>query len=117
MANTKLVYSTAGDNQCPRCRKPLKNCRCNEAHAKQEVGDGIVRIRREKKGRGGKEVTVISGLGLTPDKLKALAKKLKSSCGTGGSVKEGTIELQGDKTAQAQTALEQQGFRVKRAGG
>jgi translation initiation factor 1 len=117
MANSKLVYSTAGDNRCSRCGKPLKNCRCTDSGSSQEISDGFVRIRREKKGRGGKEVTVISGLGLDTDALKKLAKQLKTTCGTGGSVKDTTIELQGDKTAQAQAALEKQGYKVKRAGG
>ncbi|GAB5498188.1 MAG: hypothetical protein PsegKO_04990 [Pseudohongiellaceae bacterium] len=76
-----------------------------------------MRIRREKKGRGGKEVTVISGLGLDTATLKELAKQLKTTCSTGGSVKDSTIELQGDKTTQAQAALEKQGYKVKRAGG
>ena len=117
MANSKLVYSTAGNNHCSRCGKPLKNCRCEDTPSNRESSDGIVRIRREKKGRGGKEVTVITGLGLERDALKTLAKKLKTTCGTGGSVKDDSIELQGDKTAQAQAALEQQGFTVKRSGG
>jgi len=117
MANSKLVYSTAGDNLCPQCGKLLKNCRCADTQTSTESSDGWVRIRREKKGRGGKEVTVIAGLSLDKEKLKTLAKVLKNTCGTGGSVKDANIELQGDKTAQAQSVLEQQGFRVKRSGG
>lgn len=117
MSSSKLVYSTAGNNVCPRCAKALKNCRCDESRSVATSGDGVVRIRREKKGRGGKEVTVISGLDLSADKLKSLAKNLKTLCGTGGSVKAGAIELQGDKVEQAMHILQQQGFIVKHSGG
>jgi len=80
-------------------------------------GDGKVRIRRETKGRGGKAVTTISGLSLPAKDLKALGSELKRLCGTGGSVKDGTIEIQGDQRERLLEALRQRGFDVKLAGG
>jgi len=79
--------------------------------------DGFARIRRETKGRKGKGVVVISGLGLDKPALKELAKKLKKTCGTGGSVVDETIEVQGDKREVIQQVLENAGFKVKFTGG
>ena len=79
--------------------------------------DGVVRVRRETKGRGGKTVTSVSGVLLDSDELKTLAKKLKNRCGCGGSVKDGVIEIQGDKAELLVELLTLEGFRVKRAGG
>jgi translation initiation factor 1 len=76
-----------------------------------------VRVQRTKAGKGGKLVTAISGLELVDAELKALLKQLKASVGTGGSLKEGVIELQGDQVAAALAALAQAGFRPKQAGG
>ncbi len=78
--------------------------------------DGIVRLRRETKGRGGKGVTLIDGLPLAEEALQALARQLKNKCGTGGTVKNGVIEIQGDHRAQLQPLLEAQGYTVKLAG-
>jgi len=80
-------------------------------------GNGRVRIRRETKGRGGKTVTTISGLPLSSENLKALGSELKRLCGTGGSVKDGTIEIQGDQRERLLEALRQRGFDAKIAGG
>lgn len=80
-------------------------------------GDGIARIRRETKGRGGKTVTTVSGLLLQSEELKALGKKLKTRCGCGGSVKEGVIEIQGDHAELITAWLKEQGFQARRAGG
>ncbi|GHF96611.1 stress response translation initiation inhibitor YciH [Thalassotalea marina] len=79
--------------------------------------DGVAKVRRETKGRKGKGVIVISGLGLDSKELKALASKLKKSCGTGGSVVDETIEIQGDKRDTIKTELEKAGFKVKFIGG
>jgi translation initiation factor 1 len=74
-------------------------------------------IRREKKGRGGKEVTVIYDLQLTPDDLKELAKSLKQKCGSGGSVKDGAIEIQGEHRETVAVELERLGYKTKFTGG
>lgn len=79
--------------------------------------DGFAKVRRETKGRKGKGVTTISGLGLLPDELKKLASQLKKTCGSGGSVVNQTIEIQGDKKEAVKAALEKQGFKVKFIGG
>lgn len=79
--------------------------------------DGIVRLRRETKGRKGKGVTTISGLPLTEAELKAMTQTLKKRCGSGGALKSGTIEIQGDHRDTLKTELEQQGYTVKLAGG
>lgn len=87
---------------------------------KQETvtpSDGFAKVRRETKGRKGKGVIVISGLGLNSAELKKLASKLKKSCGTGGSVVDETIEVQGDKRDTIKTVLEKEGFKVKFIGG
>ncbi len=104
--NSRLVYSTETGRVKETAPDPLR-----------EKGDGIVRIRRETKGRKGKGVTTVSGVDLAPDDLKALAKSLKQICGTGGSVKDGVIEIQGDHRDKLKTELEKRGMSVKLAGG
>ncbi len=92
--------------------------RVKEDKAKEQiVGDGNVRVRPEKKGRGGKLVTVISGLPMAGNDLKAFAKQLKKRCGGGGAVKDGNIELQGDHVDIMVEYLKKEGFEAKRAGG
>ena len=80
-------------------------------------GDGVIRIRRETKGRKGKGVTVLSGFGVCDDKLKELAKQLKKHCGVGGSVKDYTIEIQGDQRSAVEQWLSRNGYSSKRTGG
>lgn len=80
-------------------------------------GDGIVRLRRETKGRKGKGVTIVTGLNKPQAELKAIAKKLKQHCGVGGSVKDYDIELQGDQRDSIENWLVKSGYNVKRAGG
>ncbi|MGQ9683445.1 MAG: translation initiation factor [Anaerolineae bacterium] len=113
---SRVVYSTDGEPgaRCPRCgRAP---CRCPES-ANPPPQKQIARLQRERKGRGGKTVTVISGLQLPDADLEGLAKKLKAACGTGGTVREGTIELQGDLRERAAAELQRLGYRTKLAGG
>jgi translation initiation factor 1 len=81
------------------------------------AGDGRVRVGRETQGRKGKGVTVVTGLPLVPDELKALAKELKARCGTGGTVKDGVIEIQGDHRDAIVAELGKRGFDVRRSGG
>lgn len=76
-----------------------------------------LKVEVSRKGRGGKTVTVISGFQHTPDKLKALAKKLKAQCGTGGTAKEDTIEIQGDHAQALVESLQKAGYTAKRSGG
>jgi translation initiation factor 1 len=104
--NSKLVYST--ETGRVKDEKPKADI---------PVGDGIVRIRRETAGRNGKGVTTISGLPLTEAELKELAKALKVSCGVGGSIKDGVIEIQGDQRDKIKSELEKRGYQVKLAGG
>lgn len=112
-----LVYSTEAGRMCPACRRPLAQCSCVSAVGNRPPGDGVVRIFRETKGRAGKAVTVVRGLELDAASLAELAQQLKASCGCGGSVKAGAIEVQGDHCDKVQALLKSQGYVVKRAGG
>ena len=111
-----LVYSSEHGSMCPKCRKKLKACACAK-QPKAPKGDGIVRVGRETKGRKGKGVTIITGVLLAEKELKALAKELKKKCGTGGTLKDGVIEIQGDQRDLLIGLLEKKGFKVKRSGG
>lgn len=115
-----LVYSTEGGRMCPQCRQPLTACECAAQAAKAALAksDGVVRVSRETKGRGGKAVTLVRGLPLPPDDLAALAKRLRTACGSGGTVKDGVIEVQGDHAERLVALLAAEGqWVVKRAGG
>lgn len=112
-----LVYSTDGGRMCPQCRRPVAQCNCKAAAAAIAPGDGIVRVSRETKGRAGKGVTLIRGLPLDAAALTQLAKTLKAACGSGGTVKDGVIEIQGDHAELLVERLRAQGWTVKRAGG
>ena len=117
-AGSRPVYSTERGRLCPDCGVVRADCRCRLLAAQtRPTGDGIVRIRRESKGRGGKAVTVISGLPDSAEGLKARARELKQRCGVGGAVKDGTIEIQGDQRALIKGLLEAEGLTVKLAGG
>jgi translation initiation factor 1 len=110
-----LVYSTDQGRHCPDCGKPKTECICKQATVPK--GDGVVRIQRQINGRGGKTVTVITGLALDEAALKTLAKDLKQRCGTGGAIKEGVIEIQGDHRETLRTELQKRGLNVKLSGG
>ena len=114
--NGGLVYSTEAGRMCPVCRHPIALCACKK-NAAPPAGDGVVRIFFETKGRGGKGVTVIRGLGLADDALAALGKKLKAACGVGGTAKDGVVELQGDHRERVMSLLAAQGIKAKKAGG
>lgn len=115
-SNTRLVYSSDSGRVCPECARPVNSCICRKKSV-PPGGDGIVRIRRESKGRGGKTVTVIVGVPLNEDGIKALAGELKKRCGTGGTIKEGVIEIQGDHRDLLMSELTAKGYKVKAAGG
>jgi translation initiation factor 1 len=117
MNNSRLVYSTDAGRVCPACKKPALACACRKKHAPPASADGVIRIRREVKGRGGKTATVAGGFQLEKDGLKQLAAELKRCCGTGGSVKGGEILIQGDHRETVLAALKKRGFAAKLAGG
>jgi translation initiation factor 1 len=116
LSNGGLVYSTETGRMCPGCRQPVLQCVCRQATA-VPAGDGVVRVSRETKGRGGKAVTLVKGVALNAVDLAALGKLLKAACGSGGTVKDGVIEIQGDHVDKVIAALRAQGHVVKRAGG
>ena len=111
-----LVYSTDSGRMCPACRQAFAQCVCRRPLAVPS-GDGVVRVSRETKGRGGKAVTLVKGLALDSAALTALGKQLKSACGSGGTVKDGVIEVQGDHVERVVAWLAAAGHAVKRAGG
>jgi translation initiation factor 1 len=115
--HSRPVYSTSAGRLCPECRQPVDNCQCKTLRKQEVKGDGIVRVARETKGRAGKGVTLIKGLPLTEDELKATATRMKQMCGTGGTVKDGVIEIQGDNRDKLLAWLLAQGFKAKMAGG
>ena len=114
--NSRIVYSTEQGRMCPSCERPAAACACNNKEAVPQ-GDGIVRVGRETKGRKGKGVTVVRGVPRNQQGLRSLAKQLKQRCGSGGTVKEGVIEIQGDHRDILMKELERQGYVVKRSGG
>ena len=116
LSNTGLVYSTESGRMCPDCRQPTSACICKLAKTAPKT-DGMARVSRSTKGRGGKTVTLITGLALDEQALVQLGKQLKAACGSGGTVKDGVIEVQGDHCEQVMQALAKQGFAAKRAGG
>jgi translation initiation factor 1 len=121
MNNSRLVYSTESGRVCPSCGNPATNCTCKKKKTAKKQSkypdDGIVRIRREVKGRKGKTVTTVSDIPLNDTKLKQFAKTLKRKCGTGGTVKDGIIIIQGDHRETLLNEIKQQGYTVKLAGG
>ena len=118
--NSRLVYSSESGRICPKCKKYFEHCACKQP--KQQAApavksDGIVRVGRETKGRKGKGVTLVTGVPLPVDELKLLAKELKQKCGTGGTLKDGVIEIQGDHRDILIELLKAKGWTVKKAGG
>lgn len=105
--DSKLVYSTDGGRFKSIDPLPVLSPK----------GDGFIRMRRETAGRNGKGVTTLSGFELPDAELQSLAKQLKQLCGTGGTVKNWIIEIQGDQRDKLKPELEKRGFKVKLAGG
>lgn len=116
MSKSRVVYSTDQGRHCPTCSQPVNACRCSNQSI-SNITDGVVWLQRQVKGRAGKPVVIISGLGLDPSELKKLAKKLKSKCGAGGSIENNDILIQGDNRDLVKSELESLGFIVKLAGG
>ena len=101
---------------CPACRHPLADCQC-AALKTPPTASGKVRVNLETKGRGGKSVTVVRGLPLEPVALAGFGKQLRAVCGSGGTAKDGIVEVQGDHVERVMQLLGEQGWVVKRAGG
>jgi translation initiation factor 1 len=100
---------------CPECRRPAEKCTCKTETALK--GDGVVRVSRQTKGRAGKSVTLVKGLALDPVELALLGKQLRTACGSGGTVKDGVIEVQGDHCELVVNELRKYGHDPKRVGG
>lgn len=108
MSDNNIVYSTDGGKVEKDKTSPVKG----EAYA-----DGFIRVRRETKGRKGKGVVTVDGIDAQNSELKKIATTLKKKCSTGGAVKDGIIEIQGDKRDIIKAELEKMGYKVKLAGG
>ncbi|MCD6526243.1 MAG: translation initiation factor Sui1 [Desulfuromonas sp.] len=111
----RLVYNSELGRLCPGCGQAIKQCRCHKNDV--VVGDGIVRLSYETKGRKGKGVTVITGIPVVNEEIKDVAKKLKKLCGSGGAVKQQAVEIQGDHRQRLLVWLQKQGWKVKQVGG
>ncbi len=116
MERNSIVYSTDHGRMCPECGRPKDRCACRGT-SDAPPADGVVRVRREVKGRAGKTVTAVYGLPLRGAALEALASELKRKCSAGGSVKEGVVVIQGDHRNAVVPLLEARGYKVKKAGG
>jgi translation initiation factor 1 len=114
--NSGIIYSTEHGRICPDCDRPISKCVCRKKDSAPKR-DGIVRVSCETKGRKGKGVTLITGVSLHPDGLRALAKEFKQVCGSGGTVKAGVIEIQGDHRKNIMDLMAEKGYRVKLSGG
>ena len=116
-SNSRIVYSTATDGKCPTCGWPQRSCMCSATQRHQghaPVPARIVaKLRMEKKGRGGKTVTVVYDLPRNEAFLKELGQRLKRECGTGGTVTDDGIELQGEMRDRVRSILERLGYTVK----
>jgi translation initiation factor 1 len=122
------VYSTETGRICPNCGRPVDACGCSKKKgAAQPAGsrsvggnkipnDGVVRVQIESKGRGGKTVSLVTGLALNDEALKKLSSDLKRMCGTGGTVKDRVIEIQGDHRDELVEELKKLGYKAKRVG-
>jgi len=113
---SKLVYSTELGLICPSCKKQSNTCTCRKKNNPAKA-DGNVRVERSTKGRKGKGVCLIKGIPLEGPQLKALAKQLKQLCGTGGTIKNSVIEIQGDHRNMLVEELNKLGYKAKKAGG
>jgi len=112
----RLVYSTDKNLTCPKCGWPVGNCQCSRQSGK---GDQLVpprvvaKLRLEKAGRSGKSVTVVYDLPRNAAFLKDLCGELKRACGTGGAVRDDTIEIQGDLRERVREVLAKKGYAIK----
>jgi translation initiation factor 1 len=113
-----IVYRSDVGRICPGCQRPLAQCACKDACGKPaRPGTGVVRVARATQGRGGKVVSVITGLPLGDGELAALAAELRKRCGSGGTVRNGAIEIQGEHRDTLVAELVKRGYQARRAGG
>jgi translation initiation factor 1 len=108
-----VVFSTGVGRVCATCGWPADDCRCSKKTEEPVPKKVVAKLRLETKGRGGKSVTVVDGLPRNEAFLEGLAKELKKACGTGGAVREGAVELQGDCRERLRTLLDARGYAVK----
>ena len=121
-SDDRTVFSSEHGRLCPDCSATSGRCRCkkkktNQTASPAPAANGIVKVSRTRRGRKGKTVTLVEGVPVSADELRDLASDLKKRCGTGGAIKEGVIEIQGDQRETLVNALEGRGFRVKVSGG
>jgi translation initiation factor 1 len=109
----RLVYSTRWGRVCPECGSPLADCTCSCGPDEPVPRKATAKLRLERKGRGGKSVTVVDGLPKNKAFLDRLARELKRTCGVGGRAGDGSIELQGDQREKLRALLPDRGFVVK----
>ncbi len=112
MTDSDLVYSSEKGRICPKCSNPKSDCNCH-AKSAMPASDGIVRVSYETTGKKGKGMTIIKGVPLKYEEALNLAKELKQKCGVGGTLKNGIIEIQGDKRELIIQDLTKRGFSVK----
>jgi translation initiation factor 1 len=114
-SNARLIYSTDTGGKCPVCGWPQRNCQCSSRRDTTEAVPArvVAKLRTEKKGRGGKTVTVVYDLPRNPEFLKELSQDLKRACGAGGTVVEDGVEIQGDLRERVRDALMKRGYVVK----
>lgn len=124
MTKSRLVWSSESGRICPECGKPVSSCICNKKKksegnkpARNFPDGGVIKIMRETRGHKGKTVTVIGNLPFKENELKEFAKKLKARCGSGGTVKDGKIFIQGDQRQVVLEEITRQGYKAKLAGG
>jgi translation initiation factor 1 len=113
--NARTVYSTGGGSVCPGCGWPKDDCKCSSTIGRDEPVPAKItaKLRMEKKGRGGKTVTVVFGLPRNAEFLRNLTQELKRACGTGGTATEDGVELQGELRDRAREFLQKKGYSVK----
>jgi translation initiation factor 1 len=114
-----LIYSTEHGKMCPSCKKAIPQCNCssNQTSPKSLPNGKCVEVRRETKGRKGSGVIVVRGVPLSKADLHSFATHLKQKCGTGGTVKDGAIEIQGENCELVMEEIAKQGWKVKKIGG
>jgi len=112
----RIVYSTGIGSLCPNCRRPVRECVCPKG-APGSPKPTAVRVGREVKGRAGRGVTTVTGLPMPLSEIESLAAKLKKRCGSGGTVREGIIEIQGDHRDAVVAELIKLGWPAKKSGG